>query len=228
MARPARRVTFVPIHAAGDGAWSWHLVGTELRDRGHDMVPVDLPAADESLGLWNYADTVIRAIKRRRNMVIVAHSFGGFTGPLVCARRPVDLLVLVTAMIPAPGEPADDWWRNTGHTKLKRKTGLDDLATYYHDVPPGLAAEAMRRTRAHPSARAASDPWPLKAWPKVPIRFVLCRSDRLFPAEWMRRLVRVRLGITPDEIDSGHCPMLSRPKELADRLEQYAVGSAGR
>jgi hypothetical protein len=37
----------------------------------------------------------------------------------------------------------------------------------------------------------------------------------------MRGVVRERLGITPDEIESGHCPALSRPAELADRLEAY-------
>jgi len=38
----------------------------------------------------------------------------------------------------------------------------------------------------------------------------------------MRGLVRERLGITADEIDGGHCPNLSRPAELAARLEEYA------
>jgi hypothetical protein len=37
----------------------------------------------------------------------------------------------------------------------------------------------------------------------------------------MRRVVRERLGIVPDEMDSGHLPALSRPKELVDRLEAY-------
>ena len=37
----------------------------------------------------------------------------------------------------------------------------------------------------------------------------------------MRRVVRERLGITPDEMDGGHLPALSRPKELAERLEAY-------
>ena len=36
--------------------------------------------------------------------------------------------------------------------------------------------------------------------------------------------MRERLGITPDEIDGGHCPFLSRPKELAERLEAYRAG----
>jgi hypothetical protein len=37
----------------------------------------------------------------------------------------------------------------------------------------------------------------------------------------MRGVIRDRLGIEPDEIESGHTPALSRPKELAERLERY-------
>jgi hypothetical protein len=32
----------------------------------------------------------------------------------------------------------------------------------------------------------------------------------------------------PDEIATGHLPMLARPQELADRLEAYATASARR
>jgi hypothetical protein len=42
----AERLTIVPVHPAGDGAWSWHLLGNELRERGHDMVAIDLRADD--------------------------------------------------------------------------------------------------------------------------------------------------------------------------------------
>ena len=49
----------MPIHGAGDRAWHWHLVGAELRERGHDVVAVDLPSEDESAGLSEYADTVV-------------------------------------------------------------------------------------------------------------------------------------------------------------------------
>ena len=222
------RLTFVPIHAGGDGAWSWHLLENEMRDRGHDMVAIDLPADDESAGLWDYADAVVEAVGDRTDLVVVAHSFGGFTAPLVCARVPVRTLVMVTAMIPAPGEPPADWWTNSGHAEARRELGRDDeddLQTYYHDVPRDLAEEALRRARNHPSERAYYEPWPLDAWPDVPTRFLLCRDDRFFPAEWMRGVVRDRLGITPDEIDSGHCPMLSRPGELADRLVAYGSES---
>ena len=52
----------------------------------------------------------------------------------------------------------------------------------------------------------------MPAWPKVSTRYLLCRNDRLFPAAWVRRVVRDRLHISPDEIDSGHTPALSRQR----------------
>jgi hypothetical protein len=85
-----------------------------------------------------------------------------------------------------------------------------------------LADEAMSKERAHPSQASMDRPWPLDAWPNVMTRFVLCSEDRCFPPDFFRRLVAERLNITPDEIASGHCVALSRPRELADILEGYA------
>jgi pimeloyl-ACP methyl ester carboxylesterase len=222
--------TYVLIHGAADSGWFWHLLEAELRDRGHDVVAPDLPCDDDSAGLAEYADTVVDAIGARTDLVVVAQSFGGFTAPLVCQRVPVDLLVLLAGMIPVPGEPPGDWWANTGYEQAKRERDEreggapdGDVALFLHDVPPDLAAEALRRGRDQ-SATPTQEPWPLRAWPDVPTRFLLCRDDRLFPAEFMRRVVRERLGTTPDEIDGSHCVALSRPKELADRLEAYRPG----
>ncbi|HEY4281337.1 MAG TPA: alpha/beta fold hydrolase [Conexibacter sp.] len=94
------------------------------------------------------------------------------------------------------------------------------MAIFYHDVPPSVAGHAMRHSRRQADA-PGRDPWPLKRWPAVPTRHLLCRDDRMFPAGWMRAVVRERLGIEPDEIDGGHCPALSRPRALAERLEAY-------
>jgi hypothetical protein len=182
---------------------------------------MDLPAEDDSAGLTEYADSVIDAIGDRTDLVLVAQSFGAFTAPLVCDRVPADLLVLVAGMIPSPGEAPDDWWANTGFELAEREHFDSDLETYYHDVKPELAAEALKRERDHPSAKAGREPWPLETWPDVPTKVLLCRDDRLFPATWLRGVVKERLGITPDEIDGGHCIALSRPNELARRLHGY-------
>jgi pimeloyl-ACP methyl ester carboxylesterase len=222
--------TFVLIHGAADTAWYWHLVEPELRQRGHDVVAMDLPCDDDSAGLEEYADTVVDAIGDRSDLVVVAQSFGGFTAPLVCERVPVDLLVLVAAMIPSPGEVPGDYWTNTGWEPAKLDhveplEGVSDeeaetIATFLHDVPRDLATEALKRVRDQSDAQMGK-PWPLGVWPDVSTRFLLCRDDRMFPAEWMRRVVKERLGITPDEIEGSHCVALSRPKELAERLDAY-------
>lgn len=208
--------TFALVHGGGGSGWHWHLVAAELRDRGHGAVAVDLPIEDRLAGWGEYADTVVHALGNRRDVVVVGHSLGGFTAPLVCARTPVNLLVLVAAMIPSPGELFSDWWTNTGY----EDSGHDDV--FYHDVPPALAAEARRRERDE-AAKALQQPWPLQSWPDTPTRYLLCRDDRMFSAEWARRHARERLGIEPDEIDGGHYMTLARPRQLADRLVAYAA-----
>jgi hypothetical protein len=70
--------------------------------------------------------------------------------------------------------------------------------------------------------RATGAPWPLPAWPDVPTRYALCRDDRLFTPDFVRRHVKERLGIVPDELPGGHMVMVSRPRELADYLAQVS------
>ena len=211
--------TFALIHGGGGTSWDWHLVSSELREQGHDPVSVDLPSEDDSAGWRDYADAVVQAVADRTDLVVVGHSLGGFTAPLVCARVPAQLLVLVAAMIPSPGELFADWWTNAGY----EESGYEDV--FYHDVPRALAAEAKRRERGEDS-KVLQEPWPLEAWPDVPTRYLLCRDDRLFPAAWARRHARERLDLMADEMDGGHYIALSRPRELAGRLAAYA-GSVG-
>jgi len=221
--------TFVLIHGGGDVGWYWHLLEAELRARGHDVVAPDLPCEDDFAGLNEYADAVVEAIGKRTDLVVVGQSYGGFTAPLVAARLPVDVLVLLAAMIPSPGETPEDWWTNTGYAEAVReqaardggRTGSDDpLVSYYNGVPRALAEEALRRARKE-STTAWRTPWPLDAWPDVPTKFVLCKDDHFFPAAFLRRLAAERLGVIADEIPGCHCVALSHPRELAERLVTY-------
>jgi pimeloyl-ACP methyl ester carboxylesterase len=176
--------TYVLIQGAGDVGWYWHLEEAELRARGHDVVAPDLPCEDDSAGLPEYADAVIEAIGDRTNLVVVAQSLGAFTAPLVCGRVAVDLLVLVAPMIPAPGEAPADYWTNTRYEDEVRESYDDEIALFYQDVPPELAAEALKRGRKQPELRM-HEPSPLRAWPDVPTRVLLCRDDRLFPPRFL-------------------------------------------
>ena len=222
--------SYALIPGAGDVGWYWHLVEPGLRRRGHDVVAVDLPCDDQSAGWSEYADSVVDAVGDRTDLVVVAQSLGGFTAPMVCERVPVDLMVLVAGMVPAPGETGNEWWANTGYEQAVGEPGDGEdspaseedelIATFYQDVPRELAVEALKRGRDQADT-PMRQPWPLEGWPNVPTRFIVCRDDRLFPADWLRGVVRERLGFEPDELASGHTPALSRPNELAERLGAY-------
>ena len=213
--------TFAFIHGAGDVGWYWHLVEAELRALGHDTVAPDLPIEDDEAGLTDYATAVADAIQDRSDVVVVAQSFGGYVAPIVAERVGARLIVLVAAMVPSPGESAEEMFANT-RWEPERLEDSSAHAVFYHDVPRELADEALSRGRRQ-SDTPGREPWPLEAWPAIETRFVLCRNDRFFAARWLRPVVQDRLGIEPDEIDSGHCPALSRPRELAGLLDGYAT-----
>jgi len=226
---------YVLIHGAGSDAWYWHLVAPILRDGGHNVIASDLPCTDDSAGLDEYADVVVRDVGHRRDMVVVAQSMGAFTAPLLCDRLAVRKMILVAAMVPASGESPGEWWVNTGHESARREldvregrdpdAGFDPFTTFLHDVPPDVAAASA--AHVHPqSGTPFMKPWPLAAWPDVPTTVLLCRNDRFFPVAFMRRVVKERLGITPDDMGSGHLPALAHPRELAARLAAYADAPA--
>src|SRR3954463_4183470 len=107
--------TFVLIPGAGGaGHWYWRLVAENLEGAGHTARAVDLPGADPSAGLPEYADLVVAAAEGSDKIVLVAQSMGAFTALGACDRLAPARLVLLNAMIPAPGETADAWWDNTG------------------------------------------------------------------------------------------------------------------
>ena len=232
------RATFVLIPGAGGDERFWHLVVRRLQDRGHDAIPVSLPAGDDSAGWMEYADAAVEAVGDRTGVILVAQSLGGFSAPMVCERVSVELLVLLNAMIPEPGETGEAWWSNTGQGDAMRDhligLGLsagdadDDDVVYFHDVPAAVRAEAFGDEEPKQSWTPMTEPWPLDAWPDVPTRVLVGRDDRLFPAEFPRRVARDRLGIETDEIRGGHLLALSEPELVVERLEAYRTVASSR
>jgi pimeloyl-ACP methyl ester carboxylesterase len=230
--------TFALIPGGGGDPWEWHRLVAELTSRGHEAIAIRLPAEDDTAGWSDYADAVVDAIGDRDAVILVAASMGGFTAPIVCTRRRVDLLVLLNAMIPVPGETFNTWGANTGSRPASREyhasLGLstveagNDAVIYYHDLPSDIRAEAQARTWQHQSMTPLDEPWPLGSWPDVPTRVLAGRHDRLFPLAFQRRVARERLAIEVDEIDGGHLLAMSNPGALADRLEAYRLEVQGR
>ena len=222
--------TYALIPGAGGDPWEWHLLARELEALGHEVVPVKLPAGDESAGWSEYANAVVDAIGERRDIVLVAQSLAGFTAPLVAERVPVDLIVLLNAMIPVPGETGNAWWGNTRRKEAEQvyfagvglppETADDEVAVYFHDVAPEVVEEAANHIPEQ-SMTPMEQAWPLDSWPDVPTRVLIGRDDRIFPAEFQLRVAKERLGLDGDVIEGGHMVALSRPRQVAERLEGY-------
>lgn len=221
--------TYVLIPGAASDPWYWHRVAPLLESAGHEVVTPDLPCDDDAYGFADYVKVELDAIGDRRDLVVVAQSMGAYSATMLCDQVPVELLVLVAAMTPRPGESGGEWWANTGQREAQRAAAVaegrdpdDDSpeAIFLHDVPPDVAAASAAHVRDQSGTPFAA-PWPLASWPDVPTRFLLCRHDRLFPADFQRLVVRERLGLVPDEMDGGHLPALAHPHELVERLESF-------
>ena len=227
---------YVLVPGAGGSAWYWHRLVPELRRRGHQALAVPLPAADDEAGLPEYAAAVIEATGRTPDPVLVAQSLAGFTAPQVCEKIGARMLILLNAMVPAPGETPGEWFASTAEDRARAqaeqaagegrtvKDEFDVIDVFFHDVPAEVIAEAMTQGEPVQSSTPMSQPWPLPGWPEVPTRFLQGHEDRLFPPQFQRRLVRHRLGIDLDEMPGGHLTALSQPVQLAERLESCLAG----
>lgn len=220
--------TFVLIPGAGGSAWDWHLVVGELERLGHEAIAVEIREDDPALGLPEFAEAVREAIGERRDVVLVAHSLGGFTAPMVAADTPVRMIVLVCAMIPLPGETPGAWWDATGAEEDRRRSdeaagrsGEFDAETFFHDVDPAVV-EAGEAHLREPAETAFGQPCAFERWPDVPIKVLAGRDDRVFVLSVQQRVARERLGLEADELAGGHMVALSNPAGLARRLHDYA------
>jgi pimeloyl-ACP methyl ester carboxylesterase len=223
-------MTFVLVPGAGGDGFDWHLLAPRL---GPDTVSVDLPAGDEDAGLAAYADAIVAAADGASDVILVAHSLGGFSAPLAVDRLDVRRIVLVNAMVPSPGETFNEWWRAVGQQEAARafavEEGRDPDApwdldeVFFHDVPADVTEAVYSRGEPQQTDKPCGEPWPLAAWPHVPTSAVTGRHDRMFPERLQRAYLRDRLGIEPTVIDGGHMVALANPEGLAAALHEQAA-----
>jgi pimeloyl-ACP methyl ester carboxylesterase len=219
--------SFVLVPGAGGNAGLWQLVEPLLQRAGYHSVAVTLPNWSGAT-FSDHADAIVAAAGAPDEVTLVAQSMGAFAAPLSCDRLPVAELVLLNAMIPAPGETAGEWWSNTGQADAMRSNDLRegrdpdagfDAQTYFlHDLPPDVLELLMSSGEAEPVDSLFETRFPLTRWPDVPTTVLAGRDDRFFPYEFQRRIARDRLGLEVEQLPGGHLLALSQPEALAARL----------
>jgi Alpha/beta hydrolase family len=238
-------ITFGLVHGAWHGAWCWDLVVAELRERGYGAIAVDLPCDDPQAGAEAYARVVLDALADAEDVVLVGHSLGGLTIPVVAQQRRVRATVYLAALVPTGGSSFDD-----GHTaepdrlmpglgagQIRYEDGSSAwqpqaaIALMYPDAPPDLAEWAAGRLRRQ-YWRVSQEVTPLRFWPAVPSTVIACGADAVVNPDWVRRYARVRFGVEAVRLPGDHSPLLTRPAELADLLvaaaEAAGAGAAAR
>jgi pimeloyl-ACP methyl ester carboxylesterase len=237
-------ITFGLVHGAWHGAWSWDLVADELRRRGHGAVAVDLPCADPDAGASAYARVILDAIGGADEVVLVGHSLGGLTLPVVAealidGERPVRAMVFVAPLLPTIGASFDDGHADDpdrlmpglGAGQVAHEDGSSSwqpqaaIALMYPDAPPDVAEWAADRLRRQ-HWRVAQEVTPLRVWPSAPVTVIACGCDAVVNPDWVRRVARVRFGTEALLLPGDHSPFLARPVELADLLVTAAEMTA--
>jgi pimeloyl-ACP methyl ester carboxylesterase len=184
--------TVALVHGAWHGAWCWERLQPELEASGHRVVAVDLPIEDARLGSADYAAVVTRALEAvEDDVVVVGHS-----------------LVF-----------ADGFGEALVRDELDRSYWPDGAAArgLYPECEPELASWAAARLQRQ-SRRPSIETTPLETWPDVESAYVLGTRDHVVDPVWSRRAARDRLHTKPVELDAGHSPFLTCPRELADLL----------
>jgi pimeloyl-ACP methyl ester carboxylesterase len=221
------------VHGAWHGAWCWDLLAPQLTARGFAVVAPDLPASDPSAGALRYAEVVTDALHDvDDDVVLIGHSLGGKTIPLVAERRPVAHLVYLTGLPPVPGLTLYEAIEHHGVELSEGFISIDNgdgtmslppeipRPWFYGDVPDELArwAESMLRPQAalpmterSPVLEGAGPGGP------VPTSFIACAEDRALAPAGVHR-VAAAYGAPVHDLPGSHSPFLSRPSALADLI----------
>jgi pimeloyl-ACP methyl ester carboxylesterase len=240
--------TFVLVPGFWIGGWAWEEVAASLRAAGHRVHPVTLTGVAEKAHLATpetdldtHTDDVVRLIEGEdlRDVVLVGHSGGGMPVTQAADRIPERIArVVYVESGPLPeGVSQFDTNEPEEQERLRAQIGDGHLlpapawdAAAEPVLLAGLdgATLAMLRERSTPHPlRAATQPvHRTGAGDALPVALVAC----MFPIEQVEAMVAeghpffaAFQGGEIRGLPTGHWPMLSEPKRLAEILDELAT-----
>lgn len=241
---------FVLVPGMWIGAWAWRSVTADLRAAGHEVHPLTptglaershlTDAARGRIGLDTHVDDVIRLVETEelQDVVLVGHSYGGVIVGCVADRVPQRLArtVYVDAG-PFPDGVAEIEFFPPEEQERMRASVTDGMVPSRDWDPAadpvllaGLdeAALALLRARStpHPFESIVQPAQRIPGAPRVPTTAVACT----FPVDQLRQLIDSGNPIFGElagadlvGLPTGHWPMVSEPKRLAEVLSAAAA-----
>jgi pimeloyl-ACP methyl ester carboxylesterase len=234
--------TFVLVHGAWQGGWTWDRVVPLLRTAGHEVYAPTLTGVGDRthllsprVGLDTHVQDVVATIENQQltDAILVGHSYGGQVIAAVGTAVPNALrrLVFLDAFVPDDGESATEQQPRTiahHYKESVEKRGFGWL------IPPReLAVLGVTEPGDVEWLTALMVPHPYKTFndpARISARALAVRSSFIECVDWMRvfRSARERAerrGWPVHELDTGHQAMTTAPRKLAELLDQIASQS---
>lgn len=220
---------FVLVAGARLGAWAWDDVVPYLRAAGHGAHPVTLSGLAEKRGVpagqQTHVQDIVDEVEGRdlREVVLVGHSYAGI--PVgQAAERIGDRLarvVFVDSSVPADGEAFVSAWADGGamvKASIAENGGFWPLMPATHYDGHGLTDEQIARIVAgstpHPGATLTEPAVLARPLDELPATYIQCVLDEPEPSDDVAKLLASKHWRLI-EMDTGHWPMFSQPRELA-------------
>lgn len=237
--------TFVLIHGAWHGGWSFELIQPMLEAAGHTVIAPDLPGmggSDEELRnatLANWADFVADICARAEKPVILCgHSRGGLVLSETAERVPSEIaaLVYICAMM-LPSGMSREQWRDRAEPNpdfraivqphpsgIATVIDTQNAAPVFAQLSPThLVEQAFKRLMAEPDQpRMTELNLTDSRYGSVPRHYIECLHDRTIPISDQRMMQTLQTCASVTSLDADHSPFLSRPRALADALLKIA------
>ena len=231
-----RQSTFVLVHGAWSGGWTWRLVAELLRRRGHTVFTPTLTGMGErshllspDINLTTHIHDVVNCIKWEdlecQGITLVGHSYGGMVISGAVELMPegtVDSIVYLDAALPEDGESAFTH-NNVPTDDLPPILAVRESAGNDHEEP----MRSWVRSKFTPQSTATcTEPVRLTgAREKVRVKtFIRATKSTTAPrAKQTAAKVQNDPAWRYEELPCEHRTQLHMPQETADALERAAL-----
>ncbi|HET6355387.1 alpha/beta hydrolase [Streptomyces sp.] len=222
----------VLVAGARLGSWAWDEVVPHLRAAGHGVHPLTLSGLADKRGVpagqQTHVRDIVDEVERQdlRDVVLVGHSYSGI--PVgQAAERIGDRLarvVFVDSSVPADGESFVSGLQDFGamvEASIAENGGFWPLVTAAHYDGEGLTDEQIARivggSTPHPGATMTEPAILARPLGELPATYIKCLLAGAEPSADVAKLLTSKHWRLVT-MDTGHWPMFSQPRELAQIL----------
>ncbi len=231
--------TFVLVPGAWLGGWVWKHVVSHLLAKQHQVYTPTLTGLGErshlaspNIDLETHITDIVQMLEYEdlQEVILVGHSYSGMvvTGVANQVPRRLSQLVYLDAIVPRPGQSLFDDWSEAGKQAVQEEA--DQLSNGWSWPLPDDLEELSSMIGFTDEDRAwfksKSAPQPLKTFSQplavpasplidIPKSYILCTAERNgFPDYVEQARTSADWGFY--ELDTGHWPMITTAKELAN------------